>query len=114
MSPPIRNPLRRHTVVVVDRVLVGQDERGQDVYQDQEREVSGCNMQPMQSTETADGRTQVVTRWRLAGPPGMGLTPLSRVRWRGTTYEVDGDAGEHGSYGGLLDHTETMLKVVTG
>ncbi|MCX4661498.1 hypothetical protein [Streptomyces uncialis] len=114
MTPPIRNPLRRDTVVVVDRVVVGQDERGQDVYEDTEREVSHCNMQPIASTEANDGRTQVVTRWRLAGPPGMGLTPLSRVRHRGVTYEVDGDPGDHGSYGGLLDHTETLLKVVTG
>lgn len=110
----IDNPLRRHTVTVIDRVLVGQDDRGQDVYQDVERQVPDCNMQPVSSVEFNDGRTQVITRWRLAGPPGIGLTALSRVRFRGVLYEVDGEAGEHESFAGLLDHTEAFLKVVSG
>ncbi|WP_086746195.1 hypothetical protein [Streptomyces scabiei] len=112
--PPLANPLRRHTVTVIDRVLTGQDERGQDVYEDVEREVANCNMQPVASTEQNDDRTQVVTRWRLAGPPSMGLTALSRVRFRGVLYEVDGDPGEHESFAALLDHTEAFLKVVSG
>ncbi|MFF2651473.1 hypothetical protein [Streptomyces sp. NPDC058045] len=111
---PLANPLRRHTVTVIDRVLVGEDDRGHDVYQDVERDVPGCNMQPVSSTEQNDNRTQVVTRWRLAGPRSMGLTALSKVRFRGVLYEVDGDPGEHGSYAGILDHTEAFLKVVSG
>ncbi|MER7967783.1 hypothetical protein ABTX35_02000 [Streptomyces sp. NPDC096080] len=114
MSPPIANPLRRHTVTVINRVKTGEDERGHDVYEDVERDVPHCNMQPVSSTEANDNRTQVVTRWRLAGPPALGLTALSRVRWRGVLYEVDGDAGEHESFAGLLDHTEALLKVVSG
>lgn len=110
----IDNPLRRDTVTVVDRVLVGEDDRGHDVYEDRERDVPDCNMQPVSSAEQNDNRTQVVTRWRLAGPSGMGLTALSRVRFRGVLYEVDGDPGEYGSFGGLLDHTEAFLKVVSG
>ncbi|MGW0865745.1 hypothetical protein [Streptomyces sp. NPDC002611] len=108
------NPLRRHTVTVIDRVLTGEDERGHDVYEDVPRDVSECNMQPVASTEQNDGRTQVITRWRLAGPPDMGLTPTSRVRFRGVLYEVDGEAPEHESFAGLLDHTEAFLKVVSG
>lgn len=110
----IDNPLRRDTVTVITRVLVGEDDRGQDVYDDQERDVDHCNMQPASSTEATDDRVQVVTRWRLAGPPDMGLTPISRVRFRGVLYEVDGDPGVYGSFAGLLDHTEAFLKVVTG
>jgi hypothetical protein len=111
---PLTNPLRRHTVTVVDRVLVGQDDRGQDVYEDVARDVTGCNMQPVSSSEANDGRTQIITRWRLAGPPGMGLTALSRVRFCGVLHEVEGDPGEHESFAGLLDHTEAFLRVVSG
>ncbi|WP_069737413.1 hypothetical protein [Streptomyces sp. EN27] len=110
----IDNPLRRDTVTVIDRVLVGEDDRGQDVYEDQERDVPHCNMQIVNSIEATDNRVQVVTRWRLAGPPDMALTALSKVRHKGTLYEVDGEPGVHGSYGGLMDHTEAFLKVVTG
>jgi hypothetical protein len=112
--PPLANPLRRHTVTVIDRTLTGQDDRGHDVYTDIERQVADCNMQPVASTEVNDDRTQVVTRWRLAGPPSMGLTALSKVRFRGALYEVDGDPAEFDSFGGLLDHTEVLLKVVSG
>lgn len=111
---PLANPLRRHTVTVIDRVLVGQDDRGQDVYEDVEREVADCNMQPVTSTEQNDNRTQVITRYRLAGPLSLALTPTSRVRWRGVLYEVDGLPGEHESFAGLLDHTEAFLEVVSG
>ncbi|MES9587816.1 hypothetical protein ABWK57_02780 [Streptomyces sp. NPDC094045] len=110
----LANPLRRDTIVVVDRVLIGQDERGQDVYEDRRRTVTQCNMQPVSSAEANDDRTQVVTRWRLAGPPGMGLTAISRIEWGGRAFEVDGEPGEYGSFGGLMDHTEAFLKVVTG
>ncbi|MFJ2702977.1 hypothetical protein ACIO3R_07230 [Streptomyces sp. NPDC087428] len=110
----IDNPLRRDTVTVITRVLVGEDERGQDVYEDQERDVDHCNMQPVSSTEATDDRVQVVTRWRLAGPPDMGLTNMSKVRHGGVLYEVDGEPGVFGSFGGLLDHIEASLKVVTG
>ncbi|MFG2506740.1 hypothetical protein ACGFOW_14690 [Streptomyces rubiginosohelvolus] len=110
----IDNPLRRDTVTVIDRVLVGEDDRGQDVYEDQERDVPHCNVQPVSSTEATDDRVQVVTRWRLAGPPDMALKALSKVRHDGTLYEVDGEPGVYRSYGGLMDHTEAFLKVVTG
>ncbi|GAB2732752.1 hypothetical protein [Streptomyces bullii] len=108
------NPLRRDTVTVIDRVKTGEDDYGADQYEDVERDVPDCNMQPVSSTEVVDGKDQVVTRWRLAGPPGMGLTAQSRVRYRGVLYEVDGEPGELGSFGGLLDHTEVFLKVVSG
>ncbi|MFD7319230.1 hypothetical protein [Streptomyces sp. NPDC059883] len=108
------NPLRRHTVTVIDRVLVGEDDRGHDVYEDVRRDVDRCNMQPVSSTEANDNRTQVITRWRLAGPPDLALTAISRVEFRGVLYEVDGDPGAYESYGGILDHTECFLKAVTG
>ncbi|MFF2640317.1 hypothetical protein ACFVUB_11040 [Streptomyces niveus] len=108
------NPLRRDTVTVIDRVLIGEDDRGQDLYEDQEREVDRCNVQPVSSVESTDDRVQVVSHWRLAGPPDMGLTNMSKVRFRGVLYEVDGEPGKHGSFAGLMDHTEALLKVVTG
>lgn len=109
----IGNPLYRDTIVVVDRVRV-EDDRGNESWTETEREVSGCNMQPMSSTEVIEGRAQVITRMRLAGPPDMGLTAHSRVRFEGVTYEVDGQPGVHHSYGGVLDHTEAILMEVTG
>ncbi|MFD9107143.1 hypothetical protein [Streptomyces bottropensis] len=112
--PPLANPLRRDTVTVIDRIVTGQDDRGHDVYEDVERDVANCNMQPVSSTEQNDDRTQVVTRWRLAGPLSLALTPTSQVRWRGVLYEVDGLPGEHESFAGLLDHTEAFLEVVSG
>ncbi|MFE5159644.1 hypothetical protein ACFRNT_14210 [Streptomyces sp. NPDC056697] len=107
------NPLRRDTVTVVDRVPV-EDDRGNETWTETEREVGGCNMQPMSSTEVIEGKAQVITRMRLAGPPDMGLTATSLVRFQGVAYEVDGKPGVHHSFGGVLDHTEAILMEVTG
>lgn len=114
MSIGADHPLYRDTITVVDRELVGTDDRGNDVFEETEREVVGVNMQPVSSTELVDGRDQVVTRMRLAGPGDLGLTPYSRITYRGRTYEIEGEPGVHGSFGGLLDHTEVMLMEVTG
>ncbi|WP_431980010.1 hypothetical protein [Streptomyces qinglanensis] len=109
----IGNPLYRDTVTVID-LERGEDERGNETWAETERTVSGCNMQPMSSTEVIEGKAQVITRMRLAGPPDMGLTATSRVRHAGVTYEVDGRPGVHHSYGAVLDHTEAILMEVTG
>ena len=109
----LANPLRRDTVTVVDRVPVT-DDRGNETWSETEREVGNCNMQPMSSTEVIEGKVQVITRMRLAGPPDMGLTATSLIRFGGVTYEVDGEPGVHHSFGALLDHTEAILMEVTG
>ncbi len=107
------NPLYRDTVMVVDRVQ-GTDDRGNETWTETERTVPNCNMQPMSSTEVIEGKAQVITRMRLAGPPDMGLKATSLVRFAGITYEVDGKPGVHRSFGGVLDHTEAILMEVTG
>lgn len=109
----ISNPLYRDTVTVIDRVQ-GEDERGNETWTDQEREVGNCNMQPMSSTEVIEGKAQVITRMRLAGPPDMGLKASSLVEFDGVRYEVDGEPGVHRSFGSVLDHTEAVLMEVTG
>lgn len=109
----LANPLRRDTVIVVDRVPV-EDDRGNETWTETERVVSGCNMQPMSSTEVIEGKAQVITRMRLAGPPDMALKATSLVRHNGVTYEVDGEPGVHHSFGAVLDHTEAILMEVTG
>jgi len=107
------HPLYRDSITVIDREAV-EDDRGNEGWQDSEREVDGVNVQQVSSTEVVDGRAQVVTRLRVAGPPGLDITPTAQVRYRGVLYEVDARPAERGSLGGLLDHTEFFLKEVTG
>ncbi|MGW5737015.1 MULTISPECIES: phage head completion protein [Streptomyces] len=107
------NPLYRDTVTVI-RMVRGEDDRGNETWTPTPVDVSGCNVQPMSSTEVIEGKAQVVTRWRLAGPKDLGLKASDRVQFDGRTFEVDGDPGVHRSFGGVLDHTEAILMEVTG
>lgn len=114
MSIGADHPLYRDTITIVDRVLVGEDDRGNDRFDETERVIEGVNLQPASSVEVVDGRDQVVTRWRLAGPGDLGLTAYSRVKHGARLFELDGECAVFGSFGGLLDHTEALLMEVTG
>ncbi|GAA3727355.1 hypothetical protein [Streptomyces tremellae] len=109
----VQDALGRDTVTVVHRTVVV-DERGNDAFEEARTDWVRCTMQPVDSVESVDGRDQVVTRWRLSGPAAMGLAVLDRIEWQGQAFEVDGEPGVHRSFGGLLDHTEAMLRKVTG
>jgi hypothetical protein len=51
-----------------------------------------CAFDPGGTSETADGRTAVITKPTLYLPPGSDLRPSDRVVVRGRTYEAAGDA----------------------
>ncbi|MDT0381430.1 hypothetical protein RM572_21970 [Streptomyces sp. DSM 42041] len=107
------HPLYRDTVTVLRAVAV-EDDRGNEAWETTETVVPGCNVQPMSSTEVVEGKAQVITRWRLAGPRGMDLKARDRVRYGDRTFEVDGEPGVHRSFAGVLDHTEAILMEVSG
>lgn len=108
----------RHTitVLVADRIV----ERG-DVILDWSNptrtEYRGCHVQPMAGDEVfvSDGRRNaVVTRWKLFAPPNVVVGALDRVKYAGTTYELDGAPRAWPSASGRLDHLEAILQLVEG
>lgn len=86
--------------------------------------VTGCRLQPAQgdevhfsgssSTDGGTARDAVITRFKLFGPPGMDVSALDRVTFRGRTFEVEGPPQHWPSPTGLLVHTELYLRVVEG
>ena len=52
--------------------------------------ITGCSVQPEQSTEIIDGREATVWRMRVWAPPEAPVTATSRIRWRGIDYRVVG------------------------
>lgn len=69
---------------------------------------------PLGSSEYTSGQQTVITRWRVILLPGTSCTATSRVRWRGDTYEVDGDVELHTDHRGRAHHCEALLKRVEG
>lgn len=76
--------------------------------------VTGCYMQQAATSEATDGRDTVVTTWDLFLPPGVTVTALHRVRWRGELYDVDGDPTPWDDGQGSAHHIEVRLRHVTG
>jgi hypothetical protein len=79
-----------------------------------EVQVSGCYMQQASTVENTDGRNTVVSVWDLFLPPGVTVTALHRVRWRGDLYEVDGDPTPWDDGQSVAHHVEVRLRRVTG
>lgn len=76
--------------------------------------VTGCYMQQASTVETIDGRNTVVSVWDLFMPPGVAISALHRVRWRGDLYDVDGDPTPWDDGQGVAHHIEVRLRRVTG
>lgn len=53
--------------------------------------VTGCSVQPVLGAEVTVGRETIVSRWQLYAPDGTDLLATDRVRFQGSTYEVDGE-----------------------
>lgn len=102
------------TVTVVRREVVGQDDRGNDIYDDVPVPYFPCRVQPVTTTEEENNAIRVTSQWRVYGPAGMVVEPQDRVRWDGGEFEVDGDPEHWKSPTGAKAHTEIVLKRVTG
>lgn len=69
-----------------------------------------AELSPLDSSETLSAdRTVVVTRYRVVVGPSIQITPDSAVRWRGVTYEVNGDLEVHAA-GGRVRHHEFVIR----
>lgn len=78
--------------------------------------VGPCGWAPGDSTESEDGRDQVVTRRTLYTPPNSGITDQHRVRFPdGSLWRVDGDPGQWRSpFDGWVPGDEIRLERVRG
>lgn len=112
-SPPLPPLLLTDTVQLLDRVRTGTDDRGNDVFTDGPTPLTGVSVQPRMNVESATGRQDFVTdKWRMFGPPNIGLAAKDHLRWNGIGMEVDGTPMEWRGAG--LDHSETDLIRWTG
>lgn len=107
-------PLARQTVTVVTRTRVGEDELGNDRYDDVETVVPGCAVQPLTTDEQVGDRDTVTSRWQLWAPAGTPLAATSRVRYDGHTFEVDGEPQTWPGISGGPHHVTAFLVTWTG
>jgi hypothetical protein len=102
------------TVTVIRREVVGQDDRGNDRYDDVPVPYFPCRVQPVTTSEDDNNAVRVTSQWRVYGPPGMVVDADDRVTWGGREFEVDGDPEHWRSPTGARAHTEIVLRRVTG
>lgn len=101
-------------IEVVQRVLVGYDDYGNDLYEDVAT-TWPAEVQPLSSSEIVDAGSQVHSRYRAILPAKALdiLTSGSAVTWRGKSYEVEGDIEPH-TIRGRVHHVEFIAHRVTG
>lgn len=71
---------------------------------------TGYNVQPVISTRATEGMDNellVTERYKVSGPPIPGITPASKIIWRGNTYKPWGDPTPQ--HVGVLPHAEFFL-----
>lgn len=102
-----------HTITVVRAAAPGPD--GDPVPGAGSRtDVEGCSVQPRTSAEATDGRDTVITGLIVYVPAGADIRATDRIVWHDGTYAVDGDPGAWDDLDGAADHTEVLLRRVTG
>jgi hypothetical protein len=81
------------SITLLKRTRVGTNPDGNDVLTTTEVVVPGCVVWPGHGgTERSPGdRDTTVASINVLIPPGTVVTNLDGVRWRGKTYEVEGD-----------------------
>jgi hypothetical protein len=109
------------SVTLIRTAATSTDAYGNDVRTNTTSEVAGCAIWPRMvgnsvfTSESVQGRDQVITGLTVLMPPGTVVLPTDLVVVRGIEYDVDGDPGLWSStLTGLQTGTEVALKRVTG
>ena len=77
-------------------------------------DIDGCSVQPRTSTEATDGRDTIITGKIAYVPAGADIAATDKIKFKGVTYEVDGDLGDWDDLAAEPDHIEVLLRRVTG
>ncbi len=87
-----------------------EDGFGNPIFVDVESAPIPAEVSPLGSGEVLSAdRTVVVTRYRVVVGPATTIAPTSAVRWRGGSYEVNGDLEAHMA-GGRVRHHEFVIR----
>lgn len=102
------------TVTIVHRSAGPANDLGIPATVETQTTVDGCTVVPLTTQEEVSDVDQVVTRWRLFGPPDMAVTVTDAVIVNGLEYEVDGDPQVWPDFRGVPHHLECYLRRATG
>lgn len=109
---------RGETVTVITRTVTGRDQRGNDVYDDEEVDVDGVVLWPdTGESEDVQGRDLVTGCMRALIPPNapVQVAATSRVLARGLLYEVSAAPDDWRSpFTSRRPGTEVRLTRITG
>jgi hypothetical protein len=102
-------------VQIVSPGDVGEDAHGNPTvdWDSEPVRVSPALVTPVSSSENTIGQQTTITRWRLFLPAVVPVDARSRVRWRESTFEVDGDVELHTDTRGRPHHQEALMVRVT-
>ena len=108
--------MRGHeTVTLLMRVVLEQDDLGNDVFSTVERAVRDCAVWPTGTSEKVQAQDIVTAGWTVLMPSGTAIAATDQVRVRGVVFDVDGEPFDWVSP--ITGHTggvQVQLRKVTG
>lgn len=102
-------------VVVLNAPVIADDGHGNPVvdWDHAVEKTEPAVVQPLASSEYAISGDTIVSRYKLILHPKTAATALSRVRWRGNTYDIEGQVQLTSTVNGRPDHREAMMRALT-
>lgn len=104
------------SVTLLQRVLNGQDEFGNDAYEDNPIEVDGCVVQPSGSSEIVQWTDQVSSDIVVFFPYGTAVSSLDAILYNGIKYEIQGipQNWQPSPFSGNTSPIQARASMVTG
>lgn len=105
----------RDWVTVLNATTVTEDPFGNPIpdWGTATESVEPAYVKPVTSDEVVVNEDTVEARWQVVLLPGTVATALSRLVWRGDTFEVDGEVQPYMDGRGRIRHHAAYLKRVT-
>lgn len=102
---------------ITPRTQTGAADRGNTkAWEDGAAFESGCFIEQIEAEEITDGRETQIATAKVYLPASVDLAGAYRIEAAGVTYEVLGppDREIDPFAGGVIDHTEAKVRVITG
>jgi hypothetical protein len=99
-------------IAVLNAPIIADDGHGNPVvdWDNAVEKTEPAGVQPLAAAEYSISGDTIVSRYKLILHPKTVATALSRIRWRGDVYDIEGQVQLTSSVTGRPDHREAMMR----
>lgn len=110
----IRVGALRESITIFNRANSGTDRYGNPVLVEGTGVVVPAAVMALDATETEISEDRRITRYRVTVAPGVVLTGVARISWRGRSLEVVGEPKQHSANGNVHQQEFEVREILGG